>query len=57
MSKWNENQKLSERKLSDEEIENEFPDISADDAEQLKEDLITISKILYNLFYDQKQYQ
>lgn len=44
---------INQYKLSDEEIKNEYPDIGDNDLEKLKDDLITISRTLYNLFNEE----
>lgn len=50
---------INQFKLSDEEIKSEYPDIGDEELEKLKDDLITISRTLYNLFNeeDKEHYQ
>ena len=50
---------INQYKLSDEEIKGEYPDIGDEELEKLKDDLITISRTLYNLYNeeDKKHYQ
>jgi hypothetical protein len=50
---------INQFKLSDEEIKGEYPDIGDEELEKLKDDLITISRTLYNLFNeeDKEHYQ
>ena len=45
---------INQYKLSDEEIKGEYPDIGDEELEKLKDDLITISRTLYNLFNEEK---
>ena len=44
---------INQYKLSDEEIKGEYPDIGDEELEKLKDDLITISRTLYNLFNEE----
>jgi len=50
---------INQYKLSDEEIKGEYPDIGDEELEKLKDELITISRTLYNLFNeeDKEHYQ
>ena len=50
---------INQYKLSDEEIKGEYPDIGDEELEKLKDDLITISRTLYNLYNeeDKEHYQ
>jgi hypothetical protein len=45
---------INRYKLSDEEIRIEYPDIDDKELEKLKDDLITFSRTLYNLFNEQQ---
>lgn len=44
---------INQYKLSDEDIRCVYPNIGDDDLEKLKDDLITISRTLYNLFNEE----
>jgi hypothetical protein len=45
---------INRYKLSDAEIRIEYPDIGDKELEKLKDDLITFSRTLYNLFNEQQ---
>ena len=46
---------INQYKLSDEEIKGEYPNIGDKELEKLKDDLIIISRTLYNLFNEEKK--
>jgi len=43
---------INRYKLSDKEILGEFPNINEEQLERIKDDLLIISEILYNNFYE-----